>query len=612
MSQIKKLSDSAINKIAAGEVVERPLSVVKELVENAIDAGADNILVEVEAGGRNLIRVTDNGSGIAKDQMEIALQRHTTSKLSEENIHDIKYLGFRGEALASIASVSKFKITSKEKSSNETWEIQADGGEVTSPRPSSAIEGTVMEVRDLFCFTPVRLKFLKSEKVENANIIDLVNKFALLHYNIEFALISNGKKLLKYKKVANRKERLSAIKSHEFVNNVMEINLEREGLCVSGWATIPTYNKASSSGHYIYVNNRIVKDRFVAGVIRVAYRNVMPGDRHSQAVLFIDLPASDIDANVHPTKTEIRFKDEQQVRGGIIRGIKNAIESKGLQTSTVIKDNVVDYIKNNTSIVSNPTVIKTDFQKEFSGHNYSQQQGLDLKDVAAQSVKAPEVDKFKSLKDSLEQEVYEVEEVRGGGSTNDQVAYPLGLAKCQIGLTYIVAETEDGLILVDQHAAHERLVLEKIKGHQGPLAAQSLLIPEVVDLDVLSVEKLMQCQAEFETIGIKIERNGTKQIVIKSIPKVFGKVNVKAIVNDLIVAVNDNDYRAYFEGKRDSILGNIACHSSIRSGRKLTTDEMNAILREMEQTGMASQCNHGRPTYTRLTLSDLEKIFERC
>jgi DNA mismatch repair protein MutL len=632
---IRILSTNTINKIAAGEVVDRPLSVVKELVENSIDAGATEIEIEISRGGRNFIAVTDNGKGIKKDEIELALERHATSKLNEEDISNIQYLGFRGEALPSIAAVSKLRIMSKYHEYDDAWEIEVTGGERASLKPIAKNIGTTIHVKDLFFSTPTRLKFLKSEASETSASIELVNKLALSKENISFKLISNEKVIIDTKaqdeSILDSSQRVEDILGKRFIDNSIKFFLEEEEIKIYGYASIPTYNSATSLNQHFFINKRFVRDKVLSIAVKAAYRNLIPHNRFPQIVLYLDIDPKLVDVNVHPTKAEVRFRDSQKIKGVIISAIRAAISEAELMSNNELANDAVRLFK--------PQGIPyTKHRQEYNkvldklfirNENLTRQQGLknlinNHEDIIGNSANSnfSEYDNtHKEISDKKVEERYlsnfvknEIEQksIAQNYSTTNQ-EYPLGFAKCQIDKTYIVAEKSGSLILVDQHAAHERLTLEKIKEQlkNGKVESQILLIPEIIELGKVLTEEIMQKKDNLRIFGLIIERNGISQILVRQIPVVFQNLDI----SNFVKSIAENSYLfddiELINEKIDEIWGNIACHSSIRAGRTLNLEEMNALLRQIEQTSFSEQCNHGRPTFIKLEMKDIRKIFER-
>jgi DNA mismatch repair protein MutL len=610
---IKKLTEKTINRIAAGEVVERPYSVIKELVENALDAGASQIIIEVERGGRNLVSVKDNGTGISKEELPIALERHATSKLNEEDITNINFHGFRGEALPSIAAVSRMRITSKSQNHNQAWQCEVLGGDEHKISPASLKIGTVVEVRDLFCFTPNRLKFLKSENNEISACIDLINKFALCHKHVEFKFINDGKVVLNYQttqgNLTDDNVRIKDVLGDDFFNSSIMVSKNKDNISLEGYVSLPTYSRKTSVQYIIYVNKRIIKDKFFIGAIKAAYQGLLPQDRYPAVVLFLEIDPHDVDVNVHPTKAEVRFKDEHLVRGFIISTIRNSLINKTVITNTAINEKLKE--QNRQKLVSNTYV-----QEKLQINNLPYASNIsfinnrinsnvrELNDISKTNFTTPQ-HLVLSKTESAENEA--------NSSDNIENSFPLGFAKCQLHNTYIVSETENGFVIIDQHAAHERLVLEKMKKAMAGsyIKSQPLLVPELIDLGAVHTEKLLSVAEALRKFGFVIERNGLTQVIVREVPYFLGKLNVKGFVLDFCDNLEEYDSSSFLDEKFEEICADIACHSSIRAGRRLSIEEMNAILREMENTQFSEQCNHGRPTFKKISLSELEKMFER-
>jgi DNA mismatch repair protein MutL len=629
---IRILTTNTINKIAAGEVVDRPLSVVKELVENSIDAGATEIEVEISRGGRNFISVSDNGKGIKKNEIELALERHATSKLKEEDISNIQYLGFRGEALPSIAAVSKLKIISKDFECNEAWEIEVIGGEKSNLKPTSRNVGTTIQVRDLFFSTPTRLKFLKSEASETSASIELLNKLALSRENISFKLISNDKVIVDTKaqdvSILDSPQRLEDIIGKKFIDNVIKFFIEDEEIKVYGYASIPTYNAATSLNQHFFINKRFVKDKVLSIAVKAAYRNLIPHNRFPQIALYLDIDPKFVDVNVHPTKAEVRFRDGQKIKGIIINAIRTAISKAELMSNKELANDAVRFFKPQGAFHTKSREEVTDKlflnnEKPTNQHRLRNlihsHEAITREDINLNSSESKDNEKEisdkknneKYLSDFIENEI-ERRNVEDNQNISDE-EYPLGFAKCQIDKTYIVAEKSGSLILVDQHAAHERLTLEKIKVQlrKGKVESQILLIPEIVELGKVLTEEIIQKKDSLKTFGLIIERNGISQILIRQVPSIFQNLDINSFVRSIAENIYLFDDIGLIYEKIEEIWGNIACHSSIRAGRVLNLEEMNALLRQIEQTSFSEQCNHGRPTFIKLEMKDIRKIFER-
>jgi DNA mismatch repair protein MutL len=591
--KIKFLSPATINRIAAGEVIERPASAVKELVENAIDAGSTDISIILQSGGRNLISISDNGSGMTKEELEVAVERHTTSKLDEANLLNIQHFGFRGEALASIGAVSKLTITSRVRGEADAWSISVIGNEKEEVIPASLLAGTKVEVRDLFFATPARLKFLRSERTEIQHTQDMINKIAMANPHVAFSLISDNKTLLKVA-AASRKDRIAAVMGKEFIDNAVEVNAENDGIKITGYVSIPTFNRGTSSEQYLYVNNRPVKDKLLMSVIKVAYQDFLARDRHPVAVLYIDIDTEEVDVNVHPAKAEVRFRDPNLIKRAIISSIKNALHSESHKTSTTIATETLAYF----APKSMPQ----------AGFSYSAP-----KTLYAPRVSEPVKNYFQPA--SLFSDVMVMPEVRKeeAAPTEEYKDFPLGNAKCQLHGTYIVAQSKDSIIIVDQHAAHERLVYEKLKKNyaDNSVKRQRLLIPEIIEIPEKACNHLIERKPELAKFGLNFDQAGLNAIIVNEIPSLIGSSDVKGLIKDLA-----DDFLEYGENLSlaeliEHILETFACHHSIRAGRQLNLFEMNALLREMEQTPHSGQCNHGRPTYVELKLNDIEKLFGR-
>ncbi len=590
MAKIKLLSEKTINQIAAGEVVDRPIAVIKELVENSIDAKATKIIIEIEEGGHNLISISDNGFGIEKEQLSLALERHATSKLDESDINKIIHFGFRGEALPSIASVSKLKITSKAQGSEDAWEISVNGGEKSQIKPASHDYGTTVEVRDIFSFTPARLKFLKSQRSEISAAQDLIYKFALANENVSFKLISNGKTILEIAATeeSSAETQLTEIMGKDFIANSIHFSGENEFARVYGYAGLPTLNSGSSLNQYYFVNNRSIKDKILITAVKVAYQNLIQHGRYPKIVLFVELDPYKVDVNVHPTKAEVRFRDANEIKSLIISTIRSTLKDKLYAASSTVSSN---YVVNQTR-----------------SYNYEPTKHI-VQNIQNSNMYVRSVSNDKNIISEPVKQTYQAP-----SNTNQLFDEPpLGYAKCQIGNTYIISETKEGLIIVDQHAAHERLVLEKIKEQlaHGNIKSQQLLLPEIIELSSSCISKLAEYQEQLEKFGFAMQVISEKSLHITQIPTIFGKLEIQEFIKDIAEYLLEHDGVDIIQEKKDFILGNIACHSSIRAGRKMNIEEMNALLREIERTPFSGQCNHGRPTHTKLTIGDLEKIFER-
>ncbi len=605
---IRILPDNLINQIAAGEVVERPASVVKELVENAIDAGATSVEVSLVDGGKSLIVVSDNGKGMSAEELSLAVERHATSKLPDDNLFNINFLGFRGEALPSIASVARLSIVTREKGSENAWKIEVNGGEKSDVMPAAHPQGTRIEVRDLFYATPARLKFLKSGSAEATQCADMLTRIALANPTVAIYLKDGEKRKIALNSCQGelfeaRLRRLSEVMGKEFGENSILIDAQRENLRISGYISLPTLNKANSLSQYLFVNNRPVRDKLLLGAIKGAYQDVLAANRYPMCALFFDIDPAYVDVNVHPTKAEVRFFDNALVRGLLVSAIRNALNreanrsSNTVDVNAVLQDNLPDFSKMgipetlSLGEYRRPLAPQSGFQGGYGGRSSSRRQA-DL----------PELQRNFSVR---VEEVQDIEDISGIG--------PLGLAKAQFHNTYIISQSEESIIIIDQHAAHERIVMEKMKESliNGRLASQMLLIPEIVELNGSDKTRLLSLAAEFEKLGLVIEEFGPAAVIVREIPALLGDCDVKALVQDLADEVAEWGNGYVLTEKLHSICATMACHGSVRAGRTLNAAEMNKLLRDMEKTPHSGQCNHGRPTYVELKLKDIERLFHR-
>jgi DNA mismatch repair protein MutL len=597
---IRRLAEETINRIAAGEVVERPASVVKELVENAIDAGARRIDVVAEAGGVSLIRVSDDGCGIAHDDLALAVERHCTSKL-EDGLDHIETLGFRGEALASIGSAARLSVASRHKDASEAYEIAVDGGRVAPLRPTALSQGTRIEVRDLFFATPARLKFLKSERAETSAITDVVKRLAMAHPEIRFSLTAGERTILDVPVATGnnpRAERLSAIIGQDFAANAFSIDAQREGVSLEGLAALPTFSRGNGLWQFFFVNGRPVRDRQLIGALRAAYADTLKRDRHPVAALFLSIDTSQVDVNVHPAKAEVRFRDPGLVRGLIIGAIREALATTGPRSSTSAAEATIAAFRPAAAAPprSSTTAVRYGVPR-YPRTGATAVAGL------AESVQAA----FAPMATPSAEASTDTE------PATDMVARPLGAARAQVHETYIIAQTADGLVIVDQHAAHERLVYERLKqaiDKQG-VARQILLIPEVVEMSSDDVDRLAEKAEDLAACGLVIERFGPGAVVVRETPSMLGEVDAAGLVRDLADELAEWDRSSGVRDRLDRLASTLACHGSVRAGRRLKPQEMDALLREMEETPNASECNHGRPTYIELKLADIERLFGR-
>jgi DNA mismatch repair protein MutL len=601
---IRQLPPNLINRIAAGEVVERPASVVKELVENAIDAGATRIEVTASAGGLQLIRVADDGAGMAEDDLALAVERHATSKLSDDDLSRIMTLGFRGEALPSIGAVARLSITSRAQGTKEAFQIAVDGGRKSPLKPAARTAGTEVEVRDLFYATPARLKFMKTERAETAAIADTVKRLALAHPEIAFSLSTGERTTLRLDAcppglLDHALDRLGRILGADFVDDALTVKAERGDVRVEGFAGLPTLHRPNGLNIYLVVNGRPVRDKLMAGTVRAAYRDLVPRGRYPMLALFVDLPPEEVDVNVHPAKTELRFRDANGVRSLLIGAVREALVTAGHRaTGSLAQEALQRMAPPAPSLHAAPS--------PRSYQSYVRPRSVGLAERAQAPLQAP-----------LDGVSAPSADMRGMTTPDETPAdYPLGAARAQVQDTFIIAETDDALIIVDQHAAHERLVYERLKqgAANGGIVRQLLLIPEIVELDGATADALLSATDELEGLGLVIEAFGPQAIAVREVPALLGTCNAKGLLSDLaetLLEAEDGGGAKILADRLDHVLSTMACHGSVRAGRRLSPEEMNALLRDMEKTAFSGQCNHGRPTYVELKLSDIEKLFQR-
>lgn len=593
--RIRHLPDYLIDRIAAGEVVERPAAAVRELVENALDANARRIDIQLRNGGKSLLSVSDDGYGMSREELVAALDRHATSKLPDDTLDNIATLGFRGEALPSIGSVSRMTVQSRASGASESWELSVEGGRKDSPLPSSRPAGTLVEVRDLFYATPARLKFLKSDRAEFAAVRDVVSRLAMAHPAVSFRLSHNGASVLNLPAGQGGRgdgsERISAVMGKDFEGNTVPIDAEREGYRLRGFAGRPAIGRINAQAQYLFVNGRPVRDRLLAGALRAGYADVMPHDRHGVAVLFLELPSQHVDVNVHPAKSEVRFRDAAFVRGLIVSALRNALqEGAGQQSAAVLSGRTLG-------------AMSSSYASGRSGPGYRS-----VSEASSRSF----FDAQRPFVEALPLARAEEKEETG----ENLQSCPLGAAKAQLHENYIVAQTQDGIVLVDQHAAHERLVYERLKAQLAGsgVEKQGLLTPEIVDLDADRADGLLEHRDTLASLGLEVDPFGPGAVVVRSLPVLLsGKVDLQALVRDLSdqIAETGGGQAELLREKLHAVLATRACHGSVRSGRRLGQEEMNALLRDMERTPLSGQCNHGRPTWIALSLKDIEKLFER-
>jgi len=602
---LRLLSEGTVNRIAAGEVVERPASAVKELVENAIDAGATQVDITIQDGGKTLIAVTDDGSGMSLEELKLAVDRHVTSKLpvaanGDDDLMNIASFGFRGEALPSIGAVSRMSISSRA-DGGDAWTISVTGGDKSELQPASSPKGTRIEVRDLFYATPARLKFLKSERAESTAITDQVKRLAMSNASVGFSLRSGARQTLNLPTESGdffdaRLKRLAAIMGREFGENALKIEAERDGVRLTGYAALPTFNRGNAQHQFLFVNGRPVRDRLLVGAVRGAYSDFLARDRHPIVALFVDLDPHLVDVNVHPAKTEVRFRDAAVIRGLIVGALRHALAEAGHRASTTVAGAALGAVRSGAGATLG---------------NYSNPQRFNpgLSDVARE-LYAPQ---DQSILPGVAGLSGQIDAVQSSPEPVPMAVHPLGVARGQVHETYIVAQTEDGIVIVDQHAAHERLVYERMKKalSQGEVARQILLIPEVIELEEPEVERLLERAEQLSELGLAIEPFGPGALVVREMPALLGDSDIKGLIADLADDLAELDESLSLKERLEDVCSTMACHGSVRAGRRLNGDEMNALLREMERTPHSGQCNHGRPTYVELKLADIERLFGR-
>src|SRR3984957_15879960 len=595
---VRQLPEQVVNRIAAGEVVERPASVVKELVENAIDAGASRIDVFTDGGGRRRIGITDDGSGMTYADLSLAVDRHATSKLDDEDLLQIRTLGFRGEALPSIGAVAKLNIITRHKTEPHAWSLSVEGGVKSAVMPAALSQGSRVEVSDLFYATPARLKFLKTDRTEAEAIREVVRRLAMARPDIAFTLAGEERAPVTWAAAlpgaAGRLTRLGDILGADFRGCAIEVQAGREGVMVEGFAAAPSLTRANALGQYLFVNGRPVRDKLIIGAVRAAYSDYLPRDRHPVVALFVTLDPQEVDANVHPAKTEVRFRNAGLVRALIVHALKDGLAREGKRTAANSDGAAISAFRPSFAPRTN-----WDWRRSPAypvGPAFDGATALAEPGQAAFDVGAPTADvRFES------------------SPSADLLDRPLGAARTQIHETYIVAQTRDGLVVVDQHAAHERIVYEKLKASlaRNGVQRQILLIPEIVELDEATVEKLVARADELASFGLGIESFGPGAVAVRETPSLLGKTNAASLLRDLAEHMAEWDEALPLERRLLHVAATMACHGSVRAGRILKPEEMNALLREMEDTPNSGQCNHGRPTYVELKLSDIEKLFGR-
>ncbi len=588
---IRRLPETLANRIAAGEVIERPASVVKELVENALDAGATRIEVLIEEGGRRRIRVTDDGHGMGAAEIPLAIERHATSKLPTDDLFDIRFFGFRGEALPSIASVSRLTITSRRREDAQASVLTVENGDIGDVMPAAHPPGTRIEAEHLFAQFPARLKFLKSERAENEAISETLRRIAASRPEVDFTVVLDGR-TIRYPArgllVDDSRARLSDVLGTDFGANAVGIAAEREGFRLTGFAGLPTYNRATAAQQFFLVNGRPVKDRLLLGALRGAYADMVPRDRHPVVALFIEADPRDVDVNVHPAKAEVRFRDPGLVRALIVSAVRDALTASGSRVAT-----------------SGASLAARSFRPSSGWRGYTMAPVPSR--MPGETSLRPEFDEEQSIFD-----LPPSADARAGEVMAPELeAAPLGAAKAQIHDTYIVAQTADGMILVDMHAAHERIVFERLKRERGRPGAQVLLVPEIVEMAADEISRLLGASDELAEYGLLLEAFGPGAVLVRETPAALGDFDIKGLVRDVADALAEWGAALPVAEKLDRLASTFACHHSIRAGRRLKPDEMNALLRQIEAEPAAAQCNHGRPTYVSLSRADIEKLFQR-
>ena len=602
---VRQLSEAIVNRIAAGEVVERPASVVKELIENALDAGARRIDVLTDGGGRRLIRVTDDGEGMTRADLELSVDRHATSKLDGDDLLSIRTLGFRGEALPSIGAVARLAITTRHASEPHAWTLAVDAGTKSEAKPAALGQGTTVEVRDLFYATPARLKFLKTDRSEAEAVREVVRRLAMSRPDVAFTLAGEERAPVTWGPAADgdRLARLGDVLGADFRANAIAIDAERDGVRLQGFAGLPTLSRANTLAQYLFVNGRPVRDKLLVGAVRAAYADYLPRDRHPLLALFVTLDAREVDVNVHPAKTEVRFRDGALVRGLIVRALKESLAREGNRAASTGGSATIaafrplrrgGYDWRRSSAHPDP--------RAFVASGFANMRGAGALGFAEAAQAAFEVGE--PAADAR------IESFEPAG---DLLERPLGAARAQVHETYIVSQTRDGLVIVDQHAAHERIVYERMKAaiEKVGVARQILLIPEIVELDEADAGRLGQRAQELARFGLAIEPFGPGAVAVRETPSMLGDLDVQGLLRDLSEHMAEWDDSLPLERRLMHVSATMACHGSVRAGRRLKPEEMNALLREMEEVPNSGQCNHGRPTYVELKLTDIERLFGR-
>ncbi len=584
---IRLLPPEIVNRIAAGEVVERPAAAVKELVENAIDAGARRIEVTLREGGLGAIVVSDDGAGMSRDELVLAVERHATSKLPDDDLVNIATLGFRGEALASIGAVGRLAIATHRQNDPHAWSLTVVGGVKSAPQPAALGQGTRVELNDLFHATPARLKFMRKPGTESSHAADAVKRLAMAYPDIDFTMTEDGRVLFRgpaasrdlLDEAGARLERLASVMGRDFADNALAVSATREGVRLTGHIGLPTLNRGNAAQQYLFVNGRPVRDRLLQGAVRAAYQDFLARDRHPLVALFLDVPPDEVDVNVHPAKAEVRFRDSGLVRGLIVGALRHALAEAGHRASTTVSAAALGSFRPGAAPSYTPLrpSLPRGFAEPLAGF---------------ESPSAPPGAATESIGNK---------------------AHPLGAARAQVHETYIVAQTADGLVIVDQHAAHERLVYERMKQalEDGGVQRQGLLLPEVVELDEAAARRLVERSTELKELGLVLESFGPASVVVREVPALLGATDVQGLVRDLADEIAELGAALSLKERLEEVCGTLACHGSVRAGRRLAQGEMDALLRQMEATPHSGQCNHGRPTYVELKLADIERLFGR-
>lgn len=607
---IRRLPEGLVNRIAAGEVIERPASAIKELVENSIDAGATRIDVVMREGGRTLMTVTDNGYGMSKDELILSIERHATSKLPDDNLNRINTLGFRGEALPSIASVSRMEISSRAVNKEDAWKISIEGGLTAKPVPAAIKLGTKVEIRDLFYATPARLKFLKTVRTEFNLTAEVIRKLAMANPQIAFTLGDGDRTNIRLNVaqgdfLKTKLARLTDVMGQEFESNALAIHSEREGFVLTGFIGLPTMNRRTSSHQFLFIDGRPVRDKLLYGSVRGAYSDFVAYDRHPIVALFLETPAGAVDVNVHPAKTEVRFQEPGLVRGLIVGSLKSALAEAGHRASTTVSTAALGALNKS---MNNPSPRQT---SQYTSRDIFKlpPNANNLKTNFYEYQKPSETASLANTNGLMSSDEFDP----NTGVIDDLAHFPLGAAKTQLHSTYIVSQNKTGIIITDQHAAHERIVYEKMKHAltNGGIKRQILLIPEVVELEASKLTRLLEQQIDFSKFGFIIEEFGSGALIVREVPSLIGEADIQTLIKDLADDLEEIGSTTILEDKLGHICGTLACYGSVRAGRSLNIEEMNTLLREMENTPHSGQCNHGRPTYVELNLTDVERLFGR-